>query len=126
MLGLALDFSECDDRLPLALLPEVARRVGIPPEVAGPMLHCHNTLKRLKRVHVDGLAGATLPPMRGLPPACPAATRWLALVALCLERDANTLGAVLWNDVDDLVAVCRRPERLSAIDHGRPWCLASA
>lgn len=38
--GLALDFPKCYDRLPLALLCEVADRAGVPRALSGPMLSC--------------------------------------------------------------------------------------
>lgn len=40
LVGLALDFSRCYDRLPLEVLREVARRAGVPDAVPAPMTAC--------------------------------------------------------------------------------------
>lgn len=81
------------------------------------MLHCYGMPRR---VRADGLAGAALRPVRGLMPGCAAAIRWLALVVtMCLARDIAALGAVPRDYVDNLVALCCGPGRMSAFD--RVW-----
>lgn len=89
LVGPALDFPKCYDRLPFAVLWLVAARAGVPAAVVGPMLPCYGGPRR---VRADGLAGPAEESTRGLAPGCPAAPQWLALVALCWRAGATAAG----------------------------------
>ena len=70
--GLALDWSKRYDRLPLAMLEQVAQAAGIPAEISGPMLASY----RRKRCVRAGLRqGARAPPIGLL---CWLTAGWLA------------------------------------------------
>ena len=75
--GLALDWSKCYDRLPLALVGRFGRIVGVPERLLRPMLAAYG---QPRRVLVDGMVGKPRRPVCGLAPGCPAATHWVALV----------------------------------------------
>ena len=82
--GLAVDWSKCYDRLPLAVLRALAQAAGVPPTVAGPM---HAAYGFPRRLVADSLAGTQHVPTCGLTPGCPAATHWLALLMFCWAQE---------------------------------------
>ena len=84
--GLALDWSECYDRLPLAVLETLAQAAKLPPALWRPMLAAY-ALPR--RVRADEVAGPECDPVCGLAPGCPAATDWLALLVFCSWSSAG-------------------------------------
>ena len=78
--GLAVDWSKCYDHLPLDALRAVARCANVPRAIAGPMMAAY---AHPRRIVADGQTGHLLKPSSGLPPGCPAATHWLAVLMHC-------------------------------------------
>ena len=80
--GLAVDWSKCYDRLPLAALADVAEAAGVPHEIAAPMLAAYGWPRRIK---VDDLASEEITPSCGLAPGCPCRHRLAGHADLLLE-----------------------------------------
>ena len=76
---------------------------GIPRRVYGPMLAAYS---HPRRIVADGQTGALRVPFSGLPPGCPAATHWLALLMHSWARrlQADIADAQHREYVDDLTA----------------------
>lgn len=82
--SMAVDAPKCYDHLPLAVLAEVAERVGVPARAYRPMLAAY---ARPRIARLDGLADESALPVQGLTPGCPAGTDWLAMaMACCSDR----------------------------------------
>ena len=112
--GIALDWSKCYDHVVIDLLEDIARAAQVPAEITKPMLAAY---RQPRRALLKSVVGSARSPSNGLPPGCPGATDWVALLIHLLTTELRNAGASVSVRayVDDVTATTQGAEHACSV-----------